>query len=79
METVHDKDNLELNLQVGGLSRDLAMSTMLGMTVLTPLPFPSTLATRRGILYLQRGEVCNWLCCYHKEVHSIWFITAGVK
>ena len=59
METVHDKDNLELNLQVGGLSRDLAMSTMLGMTVLTPLPFPSTLATRRGILYLKRAEVCN--------------------
>ena len=35
------------------------MSTMLGMTVLTPLPFPSTLATRRGILYLQRAEVCK--------------------
>ena len=59
LETVHDKDNLELNLQVGGLSRDLAMSTMLGMTVLTPLPFPSTLATRRGILYLQMAELCN--------------------
>ena len=57
VETVLNNDNFELDLQVGGLSRDLAMSTMLGMTVLTPLPFPSTLATRRGILYLRRADV----------------------
>ena len=42
----------EIYLQVGGLPRALAISTMLGMTVLTPFPLPSTLACNRGILYL---------------------------
>ena len=42
---------LKVCLQVGGLARALAMSDMLVMTVLTPLPLPSTLAARRGILY----------------------------
>ena len=45
-----------MNSQVGGLPRERAMSAMLGMTVLMPLPFPSTLAIRRGILYLKRVE-----------------------
>ena len=39
------------HLQVGGLPRALAMSTMFGMTVLTPFPLPSTLAWSLGILY----------------------------
>ena len=40
------------HLQVGGLPSALAISTMFGMTVLTPLPLPSTLACNLGILYL---------------------------
>ena len=52
----------QCNSQVGGLSRDLAMSTMLGMTVLTPFPLPSTLATRRGILYLGTNGMNHFIC-----------------
>jgi hypothetical protein len=33
------------------------MSGMLGMTVFTPLPLPSTLAMRRGILYLKSASL----------------------
>ena len=38
------RDRNKVNSHVGGLAKALAMSTMLGMTVLTPLPLPSTLA-----------------------------------
>ena len=42
---------VRLNLQVGGLFRALAMSSMLGITVLIPFPRPSILVCNRGILY----------------------------
>ena len=40
----------EFDLHVGGLPMALATSVMLTITVLMPLPLPSTFATNRGIL-----------------------------
>lgn len=40
-----------MNLHAGGLSSALETATILVMTVLMPLPLPSTLAVSLGILY----------------------------
>ena len=68
-----------VNLQVGGLPSDLAISAMFGMTVLIPLPFPSTLAMRRGILYLELIKCSQSIKYYfwpsitdHKRIMFCW-------
>ena len=48
------------NAHVGGRLSDLAMSTMLGMTVLMPLPWPSTYAPSVARAYVSHvSHMCE--------------------